>query len=179
MTVLKGDDVGSEQQFFVEIRRAVARGFTLAAASAALACGTPTTTPDSGVTVVDAGEPPAVRDPDGGLLAQVPADSLRCTGDAGSPGPFFGACCTRLHCYSTAEATCDAVLSWAREFSPSLPGSSSGNCSCGEPTGPFASPDGGAHECCFVVGSIACLGRPLREGEAMLVAAVVARPDWA
>ncbi len=159
-------------QFFVELKRAIARGFTLAAVSGALACGTPTVTPDSGGS-------PGVHNADGSALAQAPDDSFACTGDAGDMGPYYGACCTKLHCYTTTEATCDsaAMPFGQRAFNPSLP-PGSGTCTCGETKGPFAAPDSGTDQCCYVVGSIGCTGRPLREGEAALVAAVVLRADW-
>lgn len=150
-------------RFFDELKRAIARGFTLAAVSGALACGTP-----------------GVRNADGGVLAQAPSDSFMCSGDAGFTGPFFGSCCTNLHCYPATSASCDTTVMPAGgpTFSPPLP-PGSGTCMCGETKGPFAAPDGGANECCYVVGSIGCTGRPLREGESAVVAAVVLRHDWA
>ena len=160
-------------QFFLELKRAIARGFTLAAVSGALACGTPTVTPDGG------GGSQGVHNADGSALAQAPDESYGCTGDAGDTGPYFGSCCTKLHCYTTTEATCDtSVMPFGpREFRPSLP-PGSGTCMCGETKGPFAAPDGGTDQCCYVVGSIGCTGRPLREGDGALVAAIVVRSDW-
>ena len=117
---------------------------------------------------------------DGGLLAQAPQDSFYCGPDQGTTGPYYGSCCTRLHCYQPSNGSCaDPVQPYgALGLTPPLP-PGSGTCMCTALMGPFAQPDGGTTECCYVAGSIGCLGRPLRDGEATLVAAVVARSDWA
>ena len=132
---------------------------------------------------------PPARDVDGGPLTQVPAGSFMCSGDAGSAaddggGFFFGSCCTNFHCYQPTNGTCSTAATVSPfdglAYSPRLP-PGSGTCMCGMPavTGPFAESDGGTTECCYVVGSIGCVGRPLRDGETAIVAAVVARSDWA
>ena len=181
-------------QFFLELKRAIARGFTLAAVSVSLSCSGPSIPPGDGgsgggggmVATGGGGGGTAVapppRDLDGGSLTQVPSGSIECTGDAGSVGPFFGSCCTDVYCYQPTTETCagpnEIGAHTTMAFNPSLP-PGSGTCMCGQTQGPFAQPDGGDTRCCYVVGSIGCTGRPLREEERAVVAAVVVRSDWA
>lgn len=188
--------MSARDRFFEELQRAIARGFTLAAVSVSLSCSAPSLPGDSGFgggggfntggggEAVGGGggsvlNPP--RDLDGGALTEVPSGSLQCTGDAGTVGPFFGACCTNVHCYPPTTEACAAPNAigphTGQQFDPALP-PGSGTCMCGETQGPFAQADGGDTRCCYVVGSITCTGRPLREGSAALVAAVVPRDDW-
>ncbi len=150
-------DVSSKIQFFEDLQRAIVRGFTLAAVSG-LSCG-------------------VARDGAGRPLAPVPDGSITCS-DAGSSE----ACCTRLHCYPATTAACVAKLvpgsdEAARLSPPQPPGS--GTCICGDITGPFGKAEGGTTDCCYVIGSFSCVGRPLREGNEAIVAAMVVRSDWA
>lgn len=188
--------MNAKARFFEELQRAIARGFTLAAVSVAVSCSAPSVpSADSGfgggggggATATGGGggggtsmRPP--RDLDGGALAQVPSGSIQCTGDAGTAGPFFGACCTNVHCYPPTDETCAAPNAigphTTMQFEPRLP-PGSGTCMCGQTQGPFAQPDGGQTQCCYVVGTIGCVGRPLRDDETAVVASVVSRSDWA
>jgi hypothetical protein len=164
--------MSARDRFFEELRQAITRGFTLAAVSASVSCSTLPLLEDAGAT--------GLRDQDGALIAQAPANTSECTGDAGFTGPYYGSCCTDLHCYTPTAGTCVAAASLSPhqqpELTPRLP-PGSGTCMCGTTLGPFASAD--STQCCYVVGSIGCTGRPLREGDAALVAAVVMRADWA
>ncbi len=172
------------QRFFEELQRAIKRGFTLAAVSASLSCTRPAPARTESAAPVDAGTPvaievkPRLRDADGGSLAQVPAASIRCFGDGNEP--FHGGCCTHVHCYTPTSDTCVEPIEIAQRlgFTPRLP-IGSGTCFCGQTAGPFAQPDGGVAECCYVVGTMGCSGRPLREDESTIVAPVVMRADWA
>ncbi|MBL8915274.1 MAG: hypothetical protein JNM17_31510 [Archangium sp.] len=162
-------------RFFEELRQAIARGFTLAAVSAAVSCSPLPVPGDDGGTMAM-----PLRDRSGAAVSPAPSNYSACEGDAGTTGPFYGSCCTNLHCYTPTDGTCVATNEvyphGSIMFTPSLP-PGSGSCTCGTTQGPFASADG--TQCCYVVGSIGCLGRPLREGESTVVAAVVARSDWA
>ncbi len=176
--------MSARDRFFEELQRAIARGFTVAAVSASLSCGSPSSPgPDAGNGSGDGGTQTSMapRDVDGGALAEVPAGSFFCTGDAGTTGPFYGSCCTRLHCYPPVTGTCSATVAPndGLPVSPALP-PGSGTCLCGAAVaGPFAQPDGGNSECCYVAGSIGCTGRPLRDGNEAILAAIIASPDWA
>jgi hypothetical protein len=169
----------ARDRFFEELHRAMSRGFTLAAVSVSMSCGPASLQPMDAGSNEDAGSTaqPA-RGADGGQLAELPADAFVCTADTISA---TGACCSLLlHCYTPADGTCSTSVTALAEaqFTPPLP-PGSGTCMCGTTTGPFAQPNGATTECCFVVGSTGCLGRPLREGQSSIVAAVVARADWA
>lgn len=167
--------MNARARFFDELHRAITRGFTLAAVSVSVSCTKPA------LPERDAGarQPAArrLRDPDGGLLARVPAGALACTGEE---TPEMGPCCTNVHCYPPSGETCAApgdIREHREHIQPRLaPGS--GTCMCGQTQGPFVQPDGGG-ECCYVVGTMGCAGRPLREGGGAVVAAVVVRTDWA
>lgn len=176
----------NRDRFFEELQRAIARGFTLAAVSVAMSCGTGSRVDggSGGGGQGGGGGAQTARAVDGGRLAQAPGGALGCTGDAGYIGPYFGSCCTSLHCYEPSDGMCSTSQDVAPfsgvTFTPALP-PGSGTCMCGSPAveGPFAQADGGSTGCCYVVGSIGCTGRPLRDGEATIVAAVVVRADWA
>lgn len=176
--------MSARDRFFEELQRAIARGFTLAAVSVAMSCGSPSVgDAGSGGDAGGGGGSQGVRDSDGGGLAQVSGGAFFCSGDAGYTGPYYGSCCTNLHCYQPTDSACSTsanISPFAMTFTPPLP-PGSGTCLCGSPavTGPFAQPDGGTTECCYVVGSIGCTGRPLRDGETAIVAPVVVRSDWA
>ncbi len=151
--------MSARDRFFEELQRAIARGFTLGAVSMAMACG-------------------VARDMSGRPLSPAPEGAIACSEDAGSSN----SCCTRLHCYPATTDACVAQLVPGSELAarlspPQPPGS--GTCICGEITGPFAPSDGATGECCYVIGTVSCVGRPLRDGDASIVAAVVARSDWA
>lgn len=151
--------MNNKERFFEELQRAIARGFTLAGISAALSCGTP--------AVPDAG-PVVAHQSDGGQLSQAPDSSGACDRDAGE-------CCSNLYCYEPLNGECAE-----HHYDADLKGlpNPSFNCSCGG-EGPFAQPDGGTTGCCYVVAYKSCVvGRPLREGDDTLVAAVVTRSDW-
>lgn len=196
--------MSAQERFFEELQRAITRGFTLAAVSASMACGTasmndagPSTGGGSGFVTGGGGGSGGggssgggggtmtfvPRDFDGGgALGAVPPGSLQCTGDAGFTGPFYGSCCTAVHCYPPTSERCAAPNAigphTGQAFTPALP-PGSGTCMCGQTQGPYAQADGGDTECCYVVGKIGCDGRPLREGEVEVVARVVVRSDWA
>lgn len=171
-------------RFLDELQRAMVRGFTLAAVSASLACNrpSPVSTDSRPMIAPPTSAPPKsrLRDLDGGLLAQVPSGSLGCSGEA-EPG-FHGRCCTQVHCYAPTSETCVEASalssSVAPGITPRLP-IGSGTCRCGQTQGPFAQPDGGVTECCYVVGTMGCSGRPLRDRGDSVVASVVVRSDWA
>lgn len=173
--------MSARDRFFEELQRAIARGFTLAAVSLTMSC-------ESHVLPRrDAGEDggsqvaQSPRDADGGALSQLPTGSLFCMGDAGDTGPYYGSCCTNVHCYQPTDGTCAATVAPhdGVPLEPSLP-PGSGTCLCGAAiAGPFAQTDGGTTECCYVAGSIGCTGRPLRDRNEAIIAAVVVRSDWA
>lgn len=133
------------------------------------------------VSVNDAGRDASATD--AGTYA---LDDLGCAGPV-HDGGYYGQCCVEALCYSPNAGACmvatDPLLPSTLSGFP--PGS--GSCSCSElgmaaVAGPYApnpnNPDEPDGTCCYLVGSIACTGRPLCvEGE-QVVAAVVRRSDW-
>jgi hypothetical protein len=93
------------------------------------------------------------------------------------------------HCYTPAgNAACAAPEGVREVLSEFPPGSGKCNCSLGEDAsagvaGPFApNPEDTPRttgSCCYLVGSITCTGRPLMVDGEPLIAALVARSDWA
>jgi hypothetical protein len=103
----------------------------------------------------------------------VPSDFPSCVGpDYGTDGEgYYGQCCADVRCIQTEAGVCPQSPPYA--ILP--PGS--GECECAENLGPFA-PRSETDDCCYVVYEIACDGRPLKRDGAVVVAEVVARPDW-
>ena len=127
-----------------------------------------------------------------GSLPPYDVDRLGCWGPS-FDGGYMGQCCVKAHCYTpeggTGCATAQQIAMRAfRTTPPYPPGSGTCTCRLGEGTqeytaGPFAAnpadparPEGA---CCYLVGSISCVGRPLMVEGVPLLAEVVARSDWA
>jgi hypothetical protein len=146
------------------LKKAIAEGAALATLGLA-GCGSPI------IPSVDSGSPPMDSGvvADSGTLSPIPSGLDSCHGPSWDGG-YHGQCCNRVQCIACGQ-------------SPQLP-PGSGTCSCALQEGsskvvdgPFAGANAG--ECCFVVGTIYCDGRPLLvEGEAV-TAPVVSRSDWA
>ena len=104
-----------------------------------------------------------------------------CVGPDYGDGPgYYGRCCGDLQCTATVAGRCPSL-----GIGESIPGiefpPGSGECSCESDEGPFARSDAPNVEdgdCCYVIYSIGCDGRPLRRDGAVVVAEVVARADW-
>ncbi len=122
-------------------------------------------------------------------LDPTPAGMLGCYGPI-HDGGYYGQCCFTQRCHDPAEGEeCDELGLQVRP-----PGSGTCGCSVEERaalTGPFApSPTvfPSAEEetyaptsegsCCYVVGSISCVGRPFVVSGAQRVAGPVWRSDW-
>lgn len=110
-------------------------------------------------------------------LDPFPADYPTSVGPDYGDGPgYYGTCTGSPKCTVSVAGTCPAADS-VYELKP--PGS--GTCSCATDLGPYAPPDPSYEEqgdCCYVIYSIACDGRPLRRDGEVLVAGIVARTDW-
>jgi len=119
-------------------------------------------------------------------LAAYPLEQIRCEGPS-FDGGFYGQCCFEAHCY-TPEAGSDCAPATSNELSSLLPEYPPGSGSCGcmaeefPTTGPFAPRDdatpASAGACCYVIGSIGCLGRPLLVVGDPILAPVARRGDW-
>lgn len=103
-------------------------------------------------------------------------------------GGYYGQCCVSPHCYTPSYGDC-APADEAQPFLPKFP-PGSGDCACipevGEGqavVGPYrARPDvtpESAGDCCYLVGSISCEGRPLLIAGVARVARLRPRADWA
>jgi hypothetical protein len=103
-------------------------------------------------------------------------------------GGYYGQCCVSPHCYTPTSGACapaDEVSSLLPEFPPG-----SGSCSCIPEVGeglavvgpyrgrPEVTPVS-TGECCYLVGSISCEGRPLLIAGVPRVAGLRKRADWA
>ena len=89
--------MSNKDRFFEALQNAIARGFTLAAVSVAVSCGTPSLPGSDAGNGGGGGQTMmGTRDVDGGTLAEVPAGSFFCMGDAGTTGPYYGSCCFNL-----------------------------------------------------------------------------------
>lgn len=186
-------------QLASDLRSSTTRGATLAALTLAAACGSATrggatgsggspgdggaqggtlhsggaTGGEAGATGGDAGS--------GQLLQPYPTTGLGCFGPFHNDG-YYGQCCYAASCYTPPEGEkCSASAD--RSILP--PGS--GSCSCeenGQPdvSGPYAPNPTHvplqAGPCCYLIGSIACEGRPFFVDGQLLLADVVARDDW-
>jgi hypothetical protein len=152
--------------------RAVIQGATLASLTGAASC--------SGDTVASNEQSPndsstdAAGDSARESLPPYDLERLGCWGPH-HDGGYMGQCCVKAHCYTppagAGGASAEQVAARSCALSPPYP-PGSGGCTCklGEGSseftaGPFASnsadpakPDG---ECCYLVGSISCVGRPL------------------
>jgi hypothetical protein len=127
----------------------------------------------------------------GGIATSLPLlpsdDYPSCSGPE-QDGGYYGQCCVSPHCYTPSSGDCaaaDEVSSLLPEFPPG-----SGSCNCipeeGEGlgvVGPYRSRTGvtpvSAGECCYLVGSISCEGRPLLIAGVARVAGLRHRADWA
>jgi len=106
-------------------------------------------------------------------------DKVGCSGPF-LDGGYYGQCCVKARCQPKTGGECveAKTLLW--------PGS--GTCGCSvvdggsAVLGPYArnpNADDAEGECCYLIGSIGCVGRPLMvKGEAV-IAEVVGRKDWA
>ncbi|HXS19363.1 MAG TPA: hypothetical protein VN764_19330, partial [Polyangiaceae bacterium] len=111
-------------------------------------------------------------------------DDRACVGENYGGGfGYHGRCCPEFSCMkAAADGTCPATHDNAILKLPGYP-PGSGTCSCEPAEGPFAyNPDNTAviaeGACCYVIHSIGCDGRPLRQEDSLIVAAVVVRRDW-
>ncbi|WP_438016012.1 hypothetical protein WMF18_34975 [Sorangium sp. So ce315] len=106
-------------------------------------------------------------------------------------GGYYGQCCYEVHCAAPVDGACPAVA----EAKPHLQGlpPGSGSCMCdgdgeggaGSIQGPYANRDASdPASCCYLVGHIACEGRPLLVGGEPRVAPLSRAPsawsrtDW-
>ncbi len=104
------------------------------------------------------GGPQEVKGPNGDPLETLP--ELTCEGMIYPPDNFgyHGQCCYEVHCATAINSVCATPSEAALTNLP--PGS--GECECGTRSGPFATNDPMVEgECCYLVGSIGCDGRPL------------------
>jgi hypothetical protein len=103
-------------------------------------------------------------------------------------GGYSGQCCASPHCYTPADGgACAPASEVGYELLPKFP-PGSGSCGCYLPgqeatvAGPYRPrPDGtpvSEGECCYLVGSIGCLGRPLLVGGQARSAPRAPRADW-
>ncbi len=121
-------------------------------------------------------------------LPLLPSDDYpACAGETHGGG-YYGQCCVSPHCYTPASGVCapaNEVSALLPEFPPG-----SGSCSCVPEAGEGQAVVGPYHgrpeitpvsagECCYLVGSISCEGRPLLVAGVPRVATVGARADWA
>lgn len=112
-------------------------------------------------------------------LDPVPArDYPYCVGPHYNAG-YYGQCCGAVQCTEPVAGRCAELGSSALTGIIFPPGS--GECSCETDEGPFARSEGlslGEGDCCYVIYSIVCDGRPLRRDGEVVVAEVVPRTDW-
>lgn len=93
---------------------------------------------------------------------------------------YHGQCCGEIRCAEPVAGDCpDTASPSVARFLP--PGS--GTCGCDEGVeGPFlwtsSAPENEVGDCCYVIYSIGCDGRPLTKDGQVVVAAVVQRADW-
>jgi len=121
-----------------------------------------------------------------GGRAEYPLELLGCGGtNHENDSGYDGQCCYEALCYESAEC----LPADSGELRPLLlgfpPGSGSCLCSFGERdavSGPFApnrdDPELPGGSCCYLVGGIACEGRPLLIQGVPRIAPVIARKDW-
>ncbi|HTU60487.1 MAG TPA: hypothetical protein VMF89_18680 [Polyangiales bacterium] len=114
-------------------------------------------------------------------------NKLGCFGPVHDSG-YYGQCCVSALCYTPESG---AACAPKDEVSRLLPGYPPGSGACGCSTdpvtgsasdGPYArnaADDAGLGECCYLVGSITCTGRPLVIAGEVVIAAVVVRSGWA
>jgi hypothetical protein len=124
-------------------------------------------------------------------LAPVPPESIGCFGPEAAPHPgmmgFYGQCCFTQRCETRpAGAACETYPVGGPV--PDVLRAGSGGCTCATEghdriAGPYAplaavgsaDPD---TTCCYVVGHIACDGRPFVVAGVQRIAAAVPRGDW-
>ena len=118
----------------------------------------------------------------GALLDPIPAPDGGYPVCTGEETMFTGPCCQDVHCYTPeGGAACPSSEAVALEdLGVSAPGS--GVCACGT-TGPFSSEGAERYtssvgECCYVVGTMGCTGRPLVIGGEVRVAALLSSSAW-
>ncbi|MCA9639310.1 MAG: hypothetical protein H6718_14550 [Polyangiaceae bacterium] len=112
---------------------------------------------------------------DAGNLQPYPTE-LTCFGPE-YDGGYYGQCCEQVVCGTPSAGTCPDPADVTYTEFPGLP-PGSGSCECGERSGPHAPREAGEGACCYVVGGIACEGRPLLVDGTARHAPVVSRRDW-
>lgn len=179
-----------------QLRLGVRQGMALASLAVVTGCTetdvpledpTPDASQDAN-TLTDAGPRPE--------LSPYALDKVGCFGPSHDAGNY-GQCCVSALCYTppagAACAAADAIQDkfpsddFGTEVLEGLP-PGSGTCGCtldgleNGRAGPFAPNLQGtapAGECCYLVGSISCTGRPLMVAGRAIIAQVVTRRDWA
>jgi hypothetical protein len=122
-----------------------------------------------------------------GLPLLPSGDYPACSGET-HDGGYFGQCCVSPHCYTPTSGGC-APASDVSQLLPEFP-PGSGECSCIPEAGEGQAVVGPYHgrpevtpvsagECCYLVGSISCTGRPLLVAGVPRVASLRSRADWA
>lgn len=107
-----------------------------------------------------------------------PTPTPTCVGPDYGNGPgYYGQCCYEVHC-SLPELDGVCLDPKSATLTDLPPGS--GECECEMRLGPFQNTNtADSQKCCYLVGSIACDGRPLMiEGEARLADVVCGSKAW-
>jgi hypothetical protein len=162
------DDVFSPERIAQKLSRAIAQGAALASMTSIVGCSD--------------------DHPGNTNLVPYALNGVGCWG-ASHDGGYYGQCCADAHCYTPSDGSscrpADNVRDLLSEFPP---GSGECNCNLAEDAstgvaGPFA--PNSAHtprtagQCCYLVGSISCTGRPLMVDGQPLLAELSTRSDWA
>lgn len=166
------DDVFSPDRIAQKLSRAIAQGAALASLTSLAGCSAETS-----------GEPPGNTN-----LVPYALNGVGCWGPS-HDGGYYGQCCADAHCYTPRDGSSCRPADNVRDLLPQFPpGSGECNCNLAEDArtgvaGPFA--PNPAHtprtagQCCYLVGSISCTGRPLMVDGQPLLAELSARSDWA
>ncbi|HTU58087.1 MAG TPA: hypothetical protein VMF89_06630, partial [Polyangiales bacterium] len=114
-------------------------------------------------------------------LTPYPIENIGC-----KPQALGCACCVFAHCVTPEPGqACDSTDTWlaTRPFrveraNPTCSAQPAGN----DLAGPFAPNHSdtpiSAGECCYLMGILTCVGRPLVVAGELVLAAVIARSDW-
>jgi hypothetical protein len=179
-----------------QLRLGVRQGLALASLAVVTGCTETDAPPDHPTPDASQDADTPTDAPPRPELVPYALDKLGCFGPSHDAG-FYGQCCVSPLCYTPAAGSACAAADAIQDKFPSddfgtdeldgLP-PGSGTCACafdGIQTGragPFAPNPRGtapAGECCYLVGSISCTGRPLMVAGRAVIAQVVARRDWA